>query len=244
MVLNSAAQSTIENQPFLPPDPTPRPSMLITVLFHQRAVRRGDGTGANGAHDILAVGVQPFRRPCRAAHLRRYVPVRGPCAAAAPAVSKHQGWVKEKRALCACGHRNARIYIRLIRIGNLNLFLGLLFLQSPSKTTAFSCSCISKVKRMGWRGLWMTKNIEGTVDDDIAAKLAIGEGRQVRPYFERMFHYQESTVLNCHGILPNTTYRPTNFNHSFKVCDGQHVLFFYFRTSRTLSLRSCVSHLV
>lgn len=25
----------------------------------------------------------------------------------------------------------------------------------------------------------MTKNIEGTVDDDIAAKLAIGEGRQV-----------------------------------------------------------------
>ena len=26
----------------------------------------------------------------------------------------------------------------------------------------------------------MTKNIEGTVDDDIAAKLAIGEGRQVR----------------------------------------------------------------
>lgn len=37
---------------------------------------------------------------------------------------------------------------------------------------------ISQVKRMGWRGLWMTKNIEGTVDDDIAAKLAIGEGRQ------------------------------------------------------------------
>lgn len=36
-----------------------------------------------------------------------------------------------------------------------------------------------QVKRMGWRGLWMTKNIEGTVDDDIAAKLAIGEGRQV-----------------------------------------------------------------
>lgn len=32
---------------------------------------------------------------------------------------------------------------------------------------------------MGWRGIWMTKNIEGTVDDDIAAKLAIGEGRQV-----------------------------------------------------------------
>lgn len=33
----------------------------------------------------------------------------------------------------------------------------------------------------------MTKNIEGTVDDDIAAKLAIGEGRQVGspfPFFD------------------------------------------------------------
>jgi hypothetical protein len=38
--------------------------------------------------------------------------------------------------------------------------------------------CDIKIKRLGWRGLWMTKNIEGTVDDDVAAKLAIGEGRQ------------------------------------------------------------------
>jgi hypothetical protein len=43
-----------------------------------------------------------------------------------------------------------------------------------------------KVKRAGWRGLWMTKNIEGTVDDDIAAKLAIGEGRQADLEQERM----------------------------------------------------------
>lgn len=35
-----------------------------------------------------------------------------------------------------------------------------------------------KIKRFGWRGLWMTKQVEGTVDDDVAAKLAIGEGRQ------------------------------------------------------------------
>jgi hypothetical protein len=35
-----------------------------------------------------------------------------------------------------------------------------------------------KVKRFGWRGLWVTRLIEGTVDDDVAAKLAIGEGRQ------------------------------------------------------------------
>ena len=36
-----------------------------------------------------------------------------------------------------------------------------------------------KVKRLNWRGLWATKQIEGTVDDDVAAKLAIGEGKQV-----------------------------------------------------------------
>jgi hypothetical protein len=35
-----------------------------------------------------------------------------------------------------------------------------------------------KVLRFGWRGLWVTKQIEGTVDDEVAAKLAIGEGRQ------------------------------------------------------------------
>merc|ERR1711871_1611368 len=35
-----------------------------------------------------------------------------------------------------------------------------------------------KIKRFGWRGLWMTNQVEGTVDDDVAAKLAIGEGRQ------------------------------------------------------------------
>ena len=38
--------------------------------------------------------------------------------------------------------------------------------------------CDIKIKRFGWRGLWMTKQVEGTVDDDVAAKLAIGEGRQ------------------------------------------------------------------
>jgi hypothetical protein len=38
--------------------------------------------------------------------------------------------------------------------------------------------CDLKIKRFGWRGLWMTKQVEGTVDDDVAAKLAIGEGRQ------------------------------------------------------------------
>ena len=39
-----------------------------------------------------------------------------------------------------------------------------------------------KVKRLNWRGLWATKQIEGTVDDDVAAKLAIGEGKQVCMY--------------------------------------------------------------
>jgi len=43
-----------------------------------------------------------------------------------------------------------------------------------------------KIKRFGWRGLWMTKQIEGTVDDDVAAKLAIGEGRQADLEAERL----------------------------------------------------------
>jgi hypothetical protein len=43
-----------------------------------------------------------------------------------------------------------------------------------------------KVMRLGWRGLWMTKLIEGTVDDDVAAKLAVGEGRQLDMEQERL----------------------------------------------------------
>lgn len=43
-----------------------------------------------------------------------------------------------------------------------------------------------KVKRIGWRGLWMTKQIEGTVDDEVAAKLAVGEGRQADLEQERL----------------------------------------------------------
>ena len=41
-------------------------------------------------------------------------------------------------------------------------------------------------KKLGWRGLWVTKQIEGTVDDDVAAKLAIGEGRQADLEQERL----------------------------------------------------------
>lgn len=43
-----------------------------------------------------------------------------------------------------------------------------------------------KIGRFGWRGLWMTKQIEGTVDDDVAVKLAIGEGRQADLEQERL----------------------------------------------------------
>lgn len=49
--------------------------------------------------------------------------------------------------------------------------------REPSYTSIIG---MKQIKRLGWRGLWMTKNIEGMVDDSIAAKLAIGEGRQVR----------------------------------------------------------------
>ena len=41
-------------------------------------------------------------------------------------------------------------------------------------------------RRLGWRGLWATKLVEGTVDDDVAAKLAIGEGKQADLEQERL----------------------------------------------------------
>ena len=37
-----------------------------------------------------------------------------------------------------------------------------------------------RIRKLKWRGLWMTKQIEGTVDDDVAVKLAIGEGAASR----------------------------------------------------------------
>jgi len=43
-----------------------------------------------------------------------------------------------------------------------------------------------RVRKLKWRGLWMTKQIEGTVDDDVAVKLAIGEGRQADLEQERL----------------------------------------------------------
>jgi hypothetical protein len=43
-----------------------------------------------------------------------------------------------------------------------------------------------QIRYFGWRGLWKTKQIEGTVDDDVAAKLAIGEGRQADLEQERL----------------------------------------------------------
>lgn len=64
-----------------------------------------------------------------------------------------------------------------------------------------------QVKRMGWRGLWMTKNIEGTVDDDIAAKLAIGEGRQVK-----ILHIKKiwrSCLFQIHIYVVGSKFAPT-----------------------------------
>lgn len=43
-----------------------------------------------------------------------------------------------------------------------------------------------RIRRLNWRGLWITKHIEGTVDDEVAAKLAIGEGRQADLEQERL----------------------------------------------------------
>jgi hypothetical protein len=50
----------------------------------------------------------------------------------------------------------------------------------------FIASIKINVAGFQWRGLWVTKMIEGTVDDDVAAKLAIGEGRQADLEQERL----------------------------------------------------------
>ena len=43
-----------------------------------------------------------------------------------------------------------------------------------------------KFRHLAWCGIWVTKQIEGTMDDDVAAKLAVGEGRQVDLEQERL----------------------------------------------------------
>ena len=43
-----------------------------------------------------------------------------------------------------------------------------------------------KITYLDWRGLWTTKQIEGTMDDAVAAKLAVGEGRQADLEQERI----------------------------------------------------------
>ena len=54
-----------------------------------------------------------------------------------------------------------------------------------------------RIRKLKWRGLWMTKQIEGTVDDDVAVKLAIGEGRQADLEQERL----ELQALNSDCLL-------------------------------------------
>jgi len=58
------------------------------------------------------------------------------------------------------------------------LILALMFLGGELMSRIFLRLADVKIRRFNWRGLWVTKQIEGTVDDDVAAKLAIGEGRQ------------------------------------------------------------------
>merc|ERR1719232_59542 len=43
-----------------------------------------------------------------------------------------------------------------------------------------------KISKLDWSGLWALQFIEGTMDDEVAAKLAIGEGRQLDLEKERL----------------------------------------------------------
>lgn len=57
------------------------------------------------------------------------------------------------------------------------IFVLIILLCLTLRTIYFYLADI-KIRRLGWRGLWMTRQIEGTIDDDVAAKLAVGLGRQ------------------------------------------------------------------
>merc|ERR1712070_368016 len=58
------------------------------------------------------------------------------------------------------------------------LLLLIIFAMGDCMQIVLSNLASLKIKRLGLRGLWVTKMIEGTVDDDVAAKLAVGEGKQ------------------------------------------------------------------
>merc|ERR550537_1837032 len=66
------------------------------------------------------------------------------------------------------------------------LIFVIIFLLGDSIAWSLRRLADIKYRRIGWRGLWVTKQIEGTVDDDVAAKLAIGEGRQADLEQERL----------------------------------------------------------
>merc|ERR550537_987194 len=66
------------------------------------------------------------------------------------------------------------------------LIFVIIFLLGDSIAWSLRRLADIKYRRIGWRGLWVTKQIEGTVDDDVAANLAIGEGRQADLEQERL----------------------------------------------------------
>jgi len=97
-------------------------------------------------------------------------------------------------ALFALGMLNNMFAITIFLRSGYNLFgdpcmpmimmLTFLFCEGL-KNVLLYCADI-QIRQFGWRGLWKTKQIEGTVDDDVAAKLAIGEGRQADLEQERL----------------------------------------------------------
>jgi len=64
--------------------------------------------------------------------------------------------------------------------------MGIVFLLGEGLERVLMRLSDIPIRRIGWRGLWITKATEGTVDDDVAAKLAVGEGRQADLEQERL----------------------------------------------------------
>lgn len=80
------------------------------------------------------------------------------------------------------------LYTNYNPFGDPALIYIIIIMAITIKLVTYFCYKVAdvKIKRIGWRGLWMTKQIEGTVDDEVAAKLAVGEGRQADLEQERL----------------------------------------------------------
>ena len=107
-------------------------------------------------------------------------------------------------ALFAFGMMNNVFAISIFLRSEYN-FLGDPMMPIIIVTTMAACDVIKiiveafsdvNINCLNFRGIWKTKQFEGTVDDEVAAKLSVGEGRQIDLERERL----ELQALNSDGF--------------------------------------------